>query len=346
MLSGLEIQNFRCFETVQLIGLRRINVIVGENSAGKTSLLESLFMVCGGPDIAFRLRTWRGLGDRVPLNVPQLWEESPWRDIFYQYDKNKAVYISLRDSDELTRSLRIHSKPSQAVLIPPQSESSQIQEIAPITFEWSKGNKILGSVQPILTPKGFQVEGAPEPLKASFFASAILINPVETATRFSSLSKQRQEATFIREIRMVFPQIENLSVEVEAGSPMVHATLANMPLKVPIGLVSAGVNKLIGLLGGLAQQRLILIDEIENGFYYKRMPDIWSSIYRFAFTYGSQVFASTHSRECLEALLPAMEGRENEFCLLRTRKEAGRAVVDTVAGKDLKSALEERVEIR
>jgi DNA replication and repair protein RecF len=44
MIESLEVTNFRGFERLELHGLRRINVIVGENSSGKTAFLESVFL--------------------------------------------------------------------------------------------------------------------------------------------------------------------------------------------------------------------------------------------------------------------------------------------------------------
>ena len=46
---------------------------------------------------------------------------------------------------------------------------------------------------------------------------------------------------------------------------------------------------------------ILLIDEIENGFHYSTMPDVWKIIARVAADNKCQVFATTHSQECLEA---------------------------------------------
>ena len=79
-----------------------------------------------------------------------------------------------------------------------------------------------------------------------------------------------------------------------------------------------GVNKIVAILAAIATQKVVLIDELENGIHYKKLPQLWFALNESAKTYGSQIFASTHSKECLGALLPAMADDENDFALPRS----------------------------
>jgi AAA15 family ATPase/GTPase len=47
MIDRLIAKNFRCFESLDLPDLTRINVIVGDNASGKTALLEAIFFGAG-----------------------------------------------------------------------------------------------------------------------------------------------------------------------------------------------------------------------------------------------------------------------------------------------------------
>jgi predicted ATPase len=47
MISEIEIENFKCFEHLKISDCKRINVIVGDNGAGKTALLEGIFLALG-----------------------------------------------------------------------------------------------------------------------------------------------------------------------------------------------------------------------------------------------------------------------------------------------------------
>lgn len=45
MLQDIQITNYRVFENLALTGLKRVNLIVGSNNAGKTSLLEAIYLL-------------------------------------------------------------------------------------------------------------------------------------------------------------------------------------------------------------------------------------------------------------------------------------------------------------
>ena len=51
----------------------------------------------------------------------------------------------------------------------------------------------------------------------------------------------------------------------------------------------------------ISKAKVLLIDELENGLYYSILPQIWRGIATLAESEQIQVFATTHSRECILA---------------------------------------------
>ena len=45
MLRDLTVQNYRCFKYFHIDGLERVNLFVGNNNSGKTSLLEAIYLL-------------------------------------------------------------------------------------------------------------------------------------------------------------------------------------------------------------------------------------------------------------------------------------------------------------
>ena len=46
MINELRIENFRGFASLELKDLKRVNLVVGENNSGKTSLLDAVLLLC------------------------------------------------------------------------------------------------------------------------------------------------------------------------------------------------------------------------------------------------------------------------------------------------------------
>ena len=68
-LTDFKITNFRGFDNLQIEGLSKINLIVGKNNSGKTSVLEGLFLLIGmsNPILPENVNRIRG----ITLNTPQ-----------------------------------------------------------------------------------------------------------------------------------------------------------------------------------------------------------------------------------------------------------------------------------
>lgn len=62
MISSLKIEGYRCFEHFEMSGLGRVNLLVGKNNSGKTSVLEAIYLLMsqGHPVSIWHLLLQRG----------------------------------------------------------------------------------------------------------------------------------------------------------------------------------------------------------------------------------------------------------------------------------------------
>ena len=93
---------------------------------------------------------------------------------------------------------------------------------------------------------------------------------------------------------------------------------------------------------------VLLIDEIENGMHWSALPDFWKGLAAVAESEDVQIFATTHSRECITAAHQAFAARTNYdlrlFRLDRTHDGEIRAVgYDQTA---IEGAVEFQMEMR
>ncbi len=90
----------------------------------------------------------------------------------------------------------------------------------------------------------------------------------------------------------------------------------------------------------------MLVDEIENGIYWGKMPNIWKRLREFCVERGVQLFATTHSDECLEAAASVAEQYPDDFSIIRTVKTDKGTEVRQFGGKPFAEAIEGNIEIR
>ena len=219
---------------------------------------------------------------------------------------------------------------------------------AAIDFEYGFANGNAVTCQSALTSQGVSFGAAVETFPAILLSPVVREGPEHNGRRFSALSKKGEHRAVVSAIRKQFPLIEELSVEYHGGTAMVHAKLRAVQEKVPLPLVSDGVNKVLSIL--LAAHHfsrgIILVDEMENGLSFDLMGRASATILDAARESNTQLFATTHSLEYLRALLPVVREHPQEFRLLRTMKDNGASAIDCFDGRHFAAALEEGIEIR
>ncbi len=349
MLTRVNIENFRGFEKLQVPSLRPVNLIVGRNSAGKTAFLEAIFIALGNsPQSVLRLRRWRGMGEGAKITFERGSYEALWKDLFYLYDQKSEILIELAGIAGPVRCLKVSYRQDQTLTLPLGDRDLDEVNIAPVTFEWvdATGNAI--QVRPNITSQGLELPMGGPALPGAFFASFVIPNAEENANRFSALSKINKERLFIESLQKEFPWIANISLEIEAGTPQLFATISGVEAKVPVANVSGGVNKLISILLAIANmpKGIILVDEIENGFYYDRLTAIWSLLLRFSQEFNAQIFATTHSLECIRSLQPLLEDNPQSFSFIRLQRKLNSVQAKVFSGKDLGRAIDQNIEVR
>jgi AAA15 family ATPase/GTPase len=77
----------------------------------------------------------------------------------------------------------------------------------------------------------------------------------------------------------------------------------------PLALMGDGLGRFTSLMLKIANARhgIVLVDEIENGLYYTSMSKVWTAIAEAARLFDVQIFATTHSWECIRVAHQAFE---------------------------------------
>jgi AAA15 family ATPase/GTPase len=111
-----------------------------------------------------------------------------------------------------------------------------------------------------------------------------------------------------------------------------------------------GLSKFIYFIMLLLSQKnsLILIDEIENGIHYTNLDKLWNIILALAKEQNVQVFATTHSKECIESYARVAKNLEDEeIKFIGLHKLKDNSIVSAIRDYELlEFTLEQEHEVR
>lgn len=351
MIRSAQIKNFRGFSNVSLSGFRRINIVVGDNSSGKTALLEALFLASGAsPQVAAKLRAWRGYNPELAGPANEL-VDALWRDLFFDFSYANPASVMMvgsnGDSREMIITTATDDNPHQEVIpLDRPQEASSISR--PLRFGWKGANDAdFYWETPELTGQELKVNVRETNVSAYFISSAHPVAPKFLAAILSDLRKEGRDRPFVSAMQKEFGFIRDISQELNAGSPMLYAGLKGKTQLQPLNLVSSGIYKVANILLHMmrAKTGFVCVDEIENGIYFTRQRSLWSAIERLSKQNQSQVFATTHSLECLQAAAKALPVRD--LALIQVFREKGghcRALL--TEGENAIAAISSGIEVR
>lgn len=360
MYQSFQVSNFRGFHALTITNFERVNLIAGVNNIGKTALLETLFLHCGAynPALTLRLNAFRGI-ESVKLEFGR-WVETPWDSLFSEFDTSKIVELAGENSQTGRRILRLKvirqpqelAKIGQLIQhIPEESEgvsfSSETAQVLELEYQ-EEGRD--GRYHMIFDPKGLRPEPIPPspPFPAFFLAARVRIPLAEDAERFGKLEIIGQQDALLKALQVIEPRLRRLAIVVAGGVPMMHGDIGLGRL-IPLPVMGEGMARLASLVLaiGNAPNGVVLIDEIENGLHHSILPKVWRAIGEVARQFNAQVFATTHSLECIMAAHKAfVESGSYDFRLHRLDrgKEGIRAV--TYDKETLEAAIETGLEVR
>jgi hypothetical protein len=361
MIETFEAENFRCFESLKLGSLKRVNIITGENASGKSALLEALFSGSRGtPEGLLFLNQFRGIvvGQSLPgfpLAINPLQFPALWGHWFLSSKRNGATTTATKiafrfsDSDSNRYSCDFNYDPDR-ISQTPQVATAISSGVIPLVTQ--RQMFPAGQQQPIQTNNATtlnaqgQLQALP-PLPnlgpvIFIFTAALNYAEVDNVMWFSQLRERGETAEIVAFFKKYFPFIYNLEVlQPTAGAASaIYATLSSGQAR-RLQLLSSGIYKIMTILLACAHSRrgVVLIDEIENGIFYDKYELTWSILNKFSKDYECQLFVTSHSLECMQKLVPIIGDNDNDFSLIQTTRENGTCAVRHVGGTAMKAAL-------
>ena len=311
MLQRLTVRNYRGLHDLTIKDLGRINVFTGQNNAGKTSLLEALWLLCGAANARTAANSYV-IRDRDRGKPPASWAETYWRPLFWHLDTGQNVRIAGYHSAVGDMELTVGWGRSLTTEVPRNERTDKLTEAnsAEPSLKFTYVDQQSGTIQSEAreTPEKFKFEQADNYIP---FPSVILQpgagNVNEDAIALGKLRTRKKGDKLLEALRVVEPKLSSVEDSSSSGAPMIWVDVG-LPELVPLPVMGAGMTHVARLVLAAAsvQGGVMLADEIENGLHHSVLPDVWRVVERVAQQFNVQVFVTTHSFECLEAALEAI----------------------------------------
>ncbi len=364
-LQSLLVQGFRSFEHLSIDRLGRVNLFVGKNSVGKTSLLEALWLYADRGGI-------RRLGEILSMRDEVGSGGLKYADVIYSV---RYLFHGRPGNNDVGKTSAIIGEADSrnqlhlALSYPEGLVGTQVQE------EQSVNEPVSVYADPVLTvsfgigpPRVIPSKALDDVLSNSIrYVSGIGALPCSIITPnglnrpqvghlWDKVALTDQEDVVLSALRIVVPDLERISIvnNFYSGSGANNQRIPIVKLKgesepVPLRSLGEGMNRLFGLALSLvnAAGGLFLADEIESGLHYSVQVDLWRIIFAVARQLDIQVFATTHSFDCIEAFqVAAQEDEASEGMLIRLERKNGEIVPTLFDERRLGIVTREHIEVR
>jgi hypothetical protein len=315
-----------------------VNLLVGGNDTGKTSVLEALILLLGDTAQVSELpTTFRNNQSGHAANSPDD-RENFWLWLFY--DRDVSNQIDVLAKTENGQNLELVSK------IIPAGNWVNAPKIP------SLNRKIAGQELQLARLDNQMQLGAPpiEGFKVSRL-SVTPSHPVLDAEKYNQIALESNgEARFERIMREVEPRLKRLRYAKLSGtsSPLVFADIG-LSRSVPATQMGQAFNRILHIYAEILTSgtNVLLIDEIENGIFSDSLPLIWKGLFAVCEQQNVQIFATTHSRECVMAAYAAAHERgKDELSVQRLQIVKGNIEAVRLGAEHLEVASEMGLEVR
>ena len=353
-LEHLKIENFRGFDSLEIDGLSKVNLFVGKNNSGKTSILEALFLILGmsNPMLPSNVNRFRGLGINTQLGLSK-----QLRYLFHnlQLETNPSFYVKFADASE--RWLNMEAKYKQNDFSNKNSSLST-PEINGIGLNFAtkkrqnpnktyKSSLIFTDNDTVVTPN--VPKNYIETLYANFIYSG-LKDEMSTLTRYAEIVKRKGEDSILQALKKFDEKI----VSIQPLNDGVYFDLENVAELVPSNIMGDGIRRFLSIITAVSEKpnAFILIDEIENGLHYSAYKLLWKSLLSYTLQSDVQLFITTHNIETLVSLKSVLEEKQFEnmqnfskvFAVEKTINSEYKAY--KYSYEEFKTAIENDIEIR
>ena len=341
-IQNIQIQSYKCFSNLEVDNLKRVNLLSGKNNIGKTAFLEAIELFVSSQKIydvvinIINLLLRRQNKNRISSN------EIEFDLINY---KNDSLEIKI-DKKSLTIKL-IEPDLNQKFDIYVDDEEILSEPILEITLN-SETQKFPTSR---LVNKKLSFHYREENLKQKVnFISSSPVNEKDIAIFYGNLIDLNKEEFLDKSLQLFDDNFLALKQKTTKRDTILKLKVKNQEKPILLSSLGEGINRFIAILCAIwaSKDGYLFIDEIENGIHYTNYDKLWNIIFQASKEANCQIFATTHSKECIESYHNvSIQIQENNISFINLSKNKKDKIVAIVLDSDMfHSEIEQNHEVR
>ena len=181
------------------------------------------------------------------------------------------------------------------------------------------------------------------------YVDARVSDSEQNAILFDRISLSPDEDDVVEALRIINPRIERISFVTSSNKrdryPIV--TLKDDSRRYRLSAMGDGINRILTIILSMlnCKNGVFLLDEFETGLHYSVQDQLWNIVFSLSEKLNIQVFATSHSRDCIESF--ANQNDSHSGLLIRIENRGEMIVpVQYVNTDDILFAINKDIEIR
>ena len=304
-IKNISIRNFRGIEHLDMEDFARVNILVGQNNCGKSTVLEALLLMTGmhNPYLPQNINAFRSR--YIFSGMDSL------KYLFHNMDLFQVPHFLATQFDGDVRELSIaagHKKTggvdTNSTMLSSETKYFLNMVVLDFAIGGSKYQSYIvmdsaGKVSEEHLPEGYFEKLSTILLSADISSH----NPISDLGELVKMQRKNGVLELLQKFDSHITTIEIINNEVFLGYDSITELMS-------VNMSGDGMRRYLNIVVSAAnpQNNIILIDEIDNGLHYSAYKKLWEALFALAVSTNKQIFVTTHSKETLLKLNEMLEG--------------------------------------
>lgn len=365
-IESLQIETYRGIRKLQIENLGNVNVLVGDNNAGKTSVLEAIQLICSPSEytlvqIARQREKYRAsirMGIGILDSVLYMFDVTARS----QEENNYNISVGGAINKEIGK-VSVTGKVVEQIIdlkeIAKYSVNARNKLAHSIVDDQEETRVFIGKIestfknyqQPTLFDKeisSFEISDYTRVIRSLNEDCLLNVNSVQTIDHiienaFNRLLKNNEIKEKAVELLRKFDENANDIRYINDDNRFVPIIESVNGEYIPLSLYGDGMKKALTMLNAIVntENGVVLIDEFETALHISAMSQVFRFILDASKELNVQLFLTTHNIEAVDKLLECAGDDVGDIRVIRLKKKDGITLANVTNGKD---ALEDRRE--